>query len=80
MHLQQHQFNALCEVVPGVAREEVQSRGPAGADLKAYTRCRYTSSRNLGRPETQKGVVYKNLDMCFVKTLTLLQSLKSQKM
>lgn len=55
--LQQHKFNALGEVVPGVACQQMQSGRPAWGNLKANARCCHTRSSNLGWSETQKGVV-----------------------
>ena len=56
--LQQHELDALREVVPAVARQQVQGRVPVGGDLQADTRRSHARRRHLGRTEAQEGVVW----------------------
>lgn len=56
--LQQHELDALGEVVPGVSRQQLQSRGPARGDLEANAGRRHARRRNLGGSKAQEGVIY----------------------
>lgn len=63
--LQQHELDALGEVVPGVARQELQSRRPARGDLEANAGRRNARRRNLGGSEAQEGVIYDKSSISF---------------
>lgn len=56
--LQQHELDALGEVVPGVSRQELQRRRPARGDLEANAGRSHARRRNLGGSKTQEGVIY----------------------
>lgn len=56
--LQQHELDALGEVVPGVSCQELQRRRPARGDLEANAGRSHARRRYLGGSKTQEGVIY----------------------